>query len=144
MANAEFQLAWEHAPSPNGPWEHLEILWFRGHEEMSALYRYELVVLARNPNADIELQQLVGSRATLRIRTYSEPAYRLVHGVIAEAEDLSSVPEGMVYRIVLMPPFVRADHRQRARIFLDKTIRRIVDAVITSDPNYTRADGLSA
>lgn len=144
MSGSDFSFAWEHADSPNGPWGHLEVLWFRGHEEMSAFYRYELVVLAKTPNADVDLQKLIGSRATLRIRTFTDPSYRLVHGVIAEAEDVSPVPEGMVYRITLLPPLVRADHRQRSRIFLDKTIRRIVDAVITSDPSYVKVDGLSA
>jgi type VI secretion system secreted protein VgrG len=142
MAAPDYSLAWEHADSPNGPWGHLEVLWFRGHEGISELYRYEITVLAKNPTAEIELSKLIGARATLRIRTYAEPAYRLVHGVICEAEDLSSVPEGMVYRIVLMPPLVRACHRQRSRIFLDKTIRRIVDAVVTSDPNFVKVDGL--
>lgn len=143
MASSDYTLAWEHADSPNGPWGHLEVLWFHGHEGISELYRYEITVLAKNPNADVDLSKLIGARATLRIRTYAEPAYRLVHGVISEAEDLSSVPEGMVYRLVLMPPLVRACHRQRSRIFLDKTIRRILDAVVTSDPNYVKADGLS-
>jgi type VI secretion system secreted protein VgrG len=143
MAASDYSLAWEHADSPSGPWGHLEVLWFRGHEGISELYRYEITVLAKTPNADVELDKLIGARATLRIRTYAEPAYRLVHGVITEAEDLSSVPEGMVYRLVLMPPLARATHRQRSRIFLDKTIRRIVDAVVTSDPNYVKVDGVS-
>lgn len=144
MAASDYELAWEHADSPNGPWSHLEVLWFRGHEGISELYRYEITVLAKTPNADVGLDKLIGARATLRIRTFSDPAYRLVHGVITEAEDLSSVPEGMVYRVVLMPPLTRAAHRQRSRIFLDKTIRRIVDAVLTSDPNYVRMDGAAA
>ena len=144
MAAPDFAFAWEHADSPNGPWGHLEVLWFHGHEEMSALYKYDLVVLAKNPNADVDLQKMIGSRATLRIRTFSDPAYRLVHGVIAEAEDVAPIPDGQVYRITLMPPIVRADHRQRSRLFLDKTIRRIVDAVVTNDPHYARVDGLSA
>lgn len=143
MAAPDYSLAWEHADSQNGPWGHLEVLWFRGHEGISELYRYEITVLAKAPSADVDFSKLIGARATLRIRTYADPAYRLVHGVITEAEDLASVPEGMVYRVVLMPPLVRATHRQRSRIFLDKTIRRIVDSVVTSDPSYIRVDGLA-
>lgn len=141
---SDYQLAWEHAEVPNDPWAHLEVLWFRGHEGMSELYRYEITVIAKAPFAEVKLSKLIGARATLRIRTYAEPAYRLVHGVITEAEDIASVPEGMVYRVVLMPPLVRATHRQRSRIFLDKTLRRIVDAVIQSDPHYERMDGAAA
>lgn len=143
MAAPDYSLAWEHADSPNGPWGHLEVLWFRGHEGISELYRYEITVLAKTPNADVDLEKLIGARAALRIRTYADPAYRLVHGVVTEAEELSSVPEGMVYRVVLMPPLVRATHRRRSRIFLDKTIRAIVDAVVKSDPRYERVDGIA-
>ncbi len=144
MAAPDFSFAWEHADSPNGPWGHLEVLWFHGHEEISALYRYDLVLIAKNPNADIDLQKLIGSRATLRIRTFSDPSYRLVHGVIVEAEDVAPVPDGQVYRVTLMPSLMRANNRQRSRIFLDKTIRNIVDAVVTSDPSFMRVDGLAA
>jgi type VI secretion system secreted protein VgrG len=144
MAGSDFSFAWEHADSPNGPWGHLEVLWFRGHEEMSTLFQYEVTVLAKTPNADVDPHKMIGARATLRIRTFTDPAYRLVHGVITQAEDLAPVPEGMVYRVTIMPPLARADHRQRSRIFLDKTLRRIVDAAITSDPNFVRADGLAA
>jgi len=144
MAGSDFTFAWEHADSPDGPWGHLEVLWFKGHEEMSRLFRYEVTVLAKTPNSDVDLQKMIGARAALRIRTYAEPAYRVVHGVIAEAEDIAAVPEGMVYRVVLVPPFVRADHRQRSRIFLDKSLRRILDASITSDPSFMRVDGLVA
>ncbi|MFO0590181.1 MAG: type VI secretion system tip protein TssI/VgrG [Polyangiaceae bacterium] len=144
MSGSDYTFAWEHAESQNGPWGHLEVLWFRGHEEMSALYKYELVVLAKKPNDDVDLAKMIGSRCTLRIRTFSDPAYRLVHGVITEAEDVAPINEGQVYRLTMMPPIVRAAHRQRSRIFLDKTIRRIVDAVITDDPSYAAVAGLSA
>ncbi|MBK8255336.1 MAG: type VI secretion system tip protein VgrG [Polyangiaceae bacterium] len=148
MAGSDYWFAWEHAESPNGPWAHLEVLWFRGHEAMSELFRYEVTLLAKSnvpgQNADIPLSKLIGARAALRIRTYTNPAYRMVHGVITEAEDVTSVPEGMVYRVVLMPPFVRANHRQRSRIFLDKPIRKIIDTVIENDPNYQRVDGIAA
>lgn len=143
MAGSDYSFAWEHAESSD-PWGHLEVLWFKGHEEMSALFRYELIVLAKTPNADIDLQKMIGARGALRIRTYADPAYRMVHGVITEAEDIAAVPEGMVYRLVVMPPLARADHRQRSRIFLDKTIRRIVDTAVTSDPNFMRVEGMVA
>jgi len=47
----------------------------------------------------------------------------------------------MLYRAVLMPPVVRAKHRTRCRIFLEKTTRQIVDAVLQGDPHLTLAPG---
>ena len=137
MTTSDFTFAWEHAASPDGPWGHLSVVRFRGREELSALYRYDLVLLARAPAAEIDPHDLAGARATLRIATLTAPAYKLVHGVIVEAEELGPVPEGMLYRAVLMPPLVRARHRTRCRIFLEKTTRQIVDAVLQGDPNLT-------
>jgi type VI secretion system secreted protein VgrG len=114
---------------------------FEGREQLSALYRYELVVLARGDGAEVDPHDLVGARATLRIATLTLPAYKLVHGVIVEAEELGPVPEGMLYRAVLAPPLVRAQHRTRCRIFLEKTTREIVTAVLLGDPNLAEEEG---
>jgi type VI secretion system secreted protein VgrG len=135
----DFSFAWEHAEG--SPWAHLQIVRFHGREAISALYRYELTLLAREPGAEVDLGVLVGARATLRMATLTQPAYRLVHGIIAEAEEIGPVPEGMLYRAVLAPPLVRAQHRTRCRLFLEKTTRQIIDAVLLGDPELRRDDG---
>jgi type VI secretion system secreted protein VgrG len=137
MTTPDFTFAWEHASSPDGPWRHLHVVRFHGREELSALSRYDVTLLARAPAAEIDPHDLVGARATLRIATLTAPAYKLVHGVVVEAEELAPVPEGMLYRVVLMPPLVRAAHRTRCRIFLEKTTREIVEAVLQGDPSLT-------
>jgi type VI secretion system secreted protein VgrG len=141
MLHPDFDFSWEHAASPDGPWAHLPVVRFRGREELSALYRYDLVLLARGPAAEVNPHDLVGARATLRIATLAAPAYKLVHGVVVEAEELGGVPEGMLYRAVLMPPLVRARHRTRSRIFLEKTTRHIVEAVLLGDPELVLDQG---
>src|SRR5580693_7936185 len=141
MTTSDFTFAWEHAASPDGPWAHLSVVRFRGREELSALYRYDLVLLARGAAAEVDPHDLVGARATLRIATLTAPAHKLVHGVVVEAEELGPVPEGMLYRAVLMPPLVRARHRTRCRIFHEKTTREIVDAVLQGDPLLALEDG---
>lgn len=141
MSSHDFTFAFEGADAPHDPWAHLQVVRFHGHEEISSLYRYEITLLARTPIPEVDPHELVGARGTLRIATFSQPAYKLVHGVIAEAEELSPVPEGMLYRVVLMPPLVRAGHRTRCRIFLEKTTRAIIDAVLQGDPSLSRAEG---
>src|SRR6202044_853732 len=64
--------------------------------------------------------------------------------VTVEAEEVNPVPDGMLYEIVLVPPLVRARHRTRCRIFLEKTTRQILDAVLQGDPKLTRDDGAMA
>lgn len=137
MTTPDFTFAWEHASSPDGPFSHLHVVRFHGREALSSLARYELTLLARAPTAEIDPHDLVGARATLRIATLTAPAYKLVHGVIVEAEELASVPEGMLYRVVLMPPLVRANHRTRCRIFLERTTREIIEAVLQGEPELT-------
>ena len=137
----DFTFAWEGATSPSGPWSHLHVVRFYGREELSRLYRYELTLLARAPAPEVDPHDLVGARATLRIATLTTPEYKLVHGVIVEAEELGPVPEGMLYRAVLMPPIVRAKHRTRCRIFLEKTTREIVNAVLRGEPRLSLEDG---
>src|SRR5271154_5429728 len=139
MPTTDFAFSWEHASSPDGPWAHLQVVRFDGREELGALYRYELTLFVRMPAPEVDPHDLIGARATLRIATLTTPAYKLVHGVIVEAEEIGPVPEGMLYRAVLMPPMVRAKHRTRCRIFLEKTTRQIINAVLQGDPHLTLA-----
>src|SRR5262249_36754972 len=89
-------------------------------------------------------EELIGARATLRIATATAPSYRYLHGVVTEAEELGPIDRGMLYRIVLSPPLARAAHRTRCRIFLAKTTRQIIDAVLHGDPELQRAGGAAA
>jgi type VI secretion system secreted protein VgrG len=134
----DFTFAWEHADAPDGPWAHLQVVRFHGREELSSLYRYELTLLATTPAPEVDPHALIGARATLRIATLTEPADQLVHGILVEAEEIAPLPDGMLYRVVLMPPLVRARHRTRCRIFLEKTTRQIINAVLQGDPNLSR------
>lgn len=144
MITHDFSFSFEGADAPDGPWDHLHVVSFRGREEISALYRYEVTLLARAPAPEVDPYDLVSKRASLRIATLTRPEYKIVHGVIVEAEEVGPVPEGMLYRIVLAPPLARAGHRTRCRIFLEKTTRQVINAVLQGDPHLTRADGAVA
>jgi type VI secretion system secreted protein VgrG len=143
-SGVDFTFAWESAAGPEGPWSHLRVVAFRGTEALSSLYRYEITTLAREPAPEIDPDELIEKRATLRIATLIEPEFRVVHGIVVEAEELGPVPGGMLYRIVLAPPLARAMHRTRCRIFLEKTTRQIIDTVLQGDPELRRADGVVA
>jgi type VI secretion system secreted protein VgrG len=141
MTTSDFTFAWEHADAPDGPWAHLQVVRFHGREELSSLYRYDLTLLAKTPAPDVDPRALIGARATLRIATLTEPADQLVHGILVEAEEIAHIPDGMLYRVVLMPPLVRARHRTRCRIFLEKTTQQIINAVLQGDPNLSLHHG---
>lgn len=137
MSNIDFDLAWEGASDPGGPWQHLRVVELRGTEGISTLYRYEITAHARSSAPAMDPDELVGSRATLRIATHAEPPYRLVHGIFTEAEELGTTGEGTLYRLVLSPPLARTMHRSRCRIFLEKTLRQILEAVLQGDSGFT-------
>ncbi|HVK66878.1 MAG TPA: type VI secretion system tip protein TssI/VgrG [Polyangium sp.] len=119
------------------PWSALRVARFKGTEALSSLYRYEIHLL--DPAGVTSAPSLVGKRATLRITTLSAPAFKTVHGIVVEAEEISRLPEGRTLRVVLAPPFARGAHRSRCRIFLDKTLREIVRAVLLGDPQVREA-----
>ncbi|WP_437962677.1 type VI secretion system tip protein TssI/VgrG (plasmid) [Sorangium sp. So ce119] len=144
MSDVDFAFAWEGASEGAGPWRHLQVVELRGSEAISSLYRYELVLVAHEPAPGVDPEELIGTRATLRVTTRSEPAYRAVHGIITEAEEIGPIYDGMLYRVVLSPPLARSMHRTRCRIFLEKTTRQIIDAVLQGDPSLRRDDGATA
>src|SRR5205814_9398412 len=94
--------------------------------------------LAKPPAAEIDPHELVRSPAALRIHTLSIPHYRVVHGIVTEAEEIGQTAHGMLYRVVLMPPLARAKYRKRCRIFLEKTTRQIIDTVLGKDAQMTK------
>ncbi|WP_437577374.1 type VI secretion system Vgr family protein [Sorangium sp. So ce887] len=141
MSDLDFTFAWEGASGLSGPWDHLHVVSFRGTEGISTLYRYEITAITPDPAPEVDPEELIQARATLRIATGTLPAYRVVHGIITEAEELGPIHGDMAYRLVLSPPLARAAHRTRCRIFLEKTTRQIIDAVLQGDPALQRGSG---
>ncbi|WP_235880451.1 type VI secretion system Vgr family protein [Polyangium aurulentum] len=136
-AYPDFTFAWEGGDG----WDELLVVRFSAREELSRLFRYEIDLLLRG-YGEIDVDDMLGTNACLRIATLSSPGYRIVHGVITHAEQLADVPEGRRYRVTLEPPLALADYCTRSRIFLDKTLRQIIDEVVA--PLFTRSDGAHA
>jgi type VI secretion system secreted protein VgrG len=84
----DFTFAWE---GGNG-WDELLVVRFSAREELSRLFRYELDLLLRG-YGEIDVDDMLGTDACLRLATLSSPGYRIVHGVITHAEQLADVPE---------------------------------------------------
>src|SRR6185369_5142932 len=84
--------------------------------------------------------ELLGKLGTLRIATGTDPPVLSVHGLIVSAEDKGATHAGSLYELVLLPPLSRAMHRKRSRIFLEKTTKEIIEAVLTGDPKMQPGD----
>jgi len=127
----EFFFAWEGASHPKGPWSHLRVLEIRGVEAMSTPYSFEIELVREGDAPDVDVEELVGARASLRMATRTTPAFRVIHGVIASAEELGEMDKGTRYRVELAPPLVRAAMMKKSVIFLEKTIQQIIEATLT-------------
>jgi type VI secretion system secreted protein VgrG len=130
MVDKDFAFHWDHG---GDAWRHLRVVSFRVTDALSSPYRIDLVLHARGSEVVMDPDELVGCLATVRIATHTNPPVRCLHGLIVEAEDLGPSTHGTLYQVTLAPPHSRAAHRLRSRIFLDKTLKAIVEAVLGED-----------
>jgi len=139
MSNYDFTFACEGVPGIPNPWGTLRVVRFHGTEAISAPYRYDLILLDKSGNQSVA--ELIGKRATLRIATLTLPILKTVHGIVTEAEEIATLQEGRTLRVTLAPPWTRAQHRKHCRIFLQKTLRQIIETVLLSDKLVHKSGG---
>jgi type VI secretion system secreted protein VgrG len=136
MKDDNLEFSWEKASHPDGPWMQLRVVSVAGGEEISGRYEYVIDLVRRPDGADVDVEAMIGARATLRIRTRTQPAFRLVHGIVVEAGEIAdAVREGTTpghdrYRVILASPLERVNQLTKSLVFLDKTVREIVDATL--------------
>ncbi|MBK6515673.1 MAG: hypothetical protein IPG04_16630 [Polyangiaceae bacterium] len=82
---------------------------------------------------------MVGALATLRIATLADPAIR-----VRARPHRGGCRVGIhllgLHEVLLVPPVMRAMHRARSRVFLEKTTKEILEAVLTGDPKMKVED----
>lgn len=106
----------------------LEVVRFHAVEEISQLFRAEIVLRRSVEHGPIDLDELLDSGATFWMATQAR--WRCVHGIIAEAEELDRTDKLFYYRVVLMPHWVRAKHRIRCRTFVNQSLQEILEFVL--------------
>jgi len=127
----EFFFAWEGATASAGPWAHLAVLEAVGTEAMNRPYEYTIDLARVSGTPDVALEDLLGARATLKIRTRIDPPVRLIHGVISEVEELADVHGDGRFRVRLTPPFTMARMLRRCAVHVDKRLVDIFDETLT-------------
>nr|WP_269749932.1 type VI secretion system tip protein TssI/VgrG [Polyangium fumosum] len=110
------------------PTRSFEVVSFKGREEMSKPYAFDVLVLAA---PDVDLQDLLGRPATLSFNIPSR-APRLVRGIIASVEpQVPSADQGrQACRLRLVPRLWLLRHRVTSRICQDRTVPEIVTAIL--------------
>ncbi len=137
MLDTDFAFHWD---GGGDAFSHLRVVRFDIRDAMSAPFEATLLLHTRKADDDLDPYDLVGKVGTLRIATGTDPHVRAFHGLIVSAEDRGATSHGSLYEIVMMPPLARAMHRRRSRIFLEKTTRQIIEAVLRGDPKMSAGD----
>ncbi len=121
-------------------WTALSVARFDYEDTLSQPYSLRVVAHARGDLDAIDPYMLVGKLGTLRMVTITTPTVRAIHGLVASAESRGPTEAGELFELLLVPPFARAMHRKRSRIFLEKSLEAIITAVLTGDPHVTMGD----
>ncbi len=111
----------------------LQVVSLRGVEQISKPYAFEILLLGTSIDAASLERDLLGQRATLWMRASGDEAYPF-HGILRriEAEGISGGGEERHrFRVWLAPRLWLLGRGRNSRIFQDRTVREIVDAVLT-------------
>lgn len=109
-------------------WDAFQVVRWHSIEEISRPFEYELTLLRESDRGPIQLDDLVESGASFRVAT--EARWRVVHGIVAEAEEIDRTAQLLLYRVLLVPHLWRARSRRRCRTFVEQSLEQIVTAVL--------------
>ena len=104
------------------------VLAFTGREEISRAYRFEVFVLI--PHTLLEetnLDEAIGSAATLEVQRDDGTARNRWHGVLAEISVLHELPGAALYRVVLVPRLWLLTLTQRSRVFVGDALPVVLE-----------------
>lgn len=107
----------------------IHLLSFHGSEGLSQLYDYHVEIAS--PDADIDLDAVIGKPALVTIEADDEPRY--VHGIVSRFEMTGSGPEYTHYGASIVPAFWTLGLRQDSCIFQAKSTPQILKQVLEED-----------
>lgn len=115
------------------PVQGLELIDFEGHEALSRLFSFRLHLKQGSVYgaADaIDPSALMGQPATLSMA--QKKRQRRIHGILVDFRLLSTSTDQLEYEAVLVPSVAVLEQNQDCRIFQQKTIPQIIEAVLNA------------
>src|SRR5689334_5907413 len=82
-------------------WDAFDVVRWRAREQLSRLYQYDITLVRDAADGPVDLDGLLDSGASFMIAT--EQRWRVVHGVIAEVEEIERTSSVLIYRVLLVP-----------------------------------------
>lgn len=112
------------------PFNHFTVRSFRGREELSGLYSFDIVVTGPDLGEGTVERLSLGQRALLVLRAGKAP--RVFHGIVASVrhEGLRGAHGASQVRMRLVSRLWLLKHRRRSRIFQNQRIDRILAQVL--------------
>jgi type VI secretion system secreted protein VgrG len=107
----------------------LRVMRFEGHEALSQLYHFDVVVACTEN--DIAFADAVGKPAVLSFRVGDDP--RHVHGIVSSFEQGEEGKKLTAYHLTLVPNVWRLQHRRDSRIFQAMSTPDILKKVFAKD-----------
>jgi type VI secretion system secreted protein VgrG len=105
---------------------------FSGNEVLGQPFEFQIDALSEQEN--INFDKAIGQACTIKLKTY-EQKERFFCGILTSAQWVGAEVGGQQdycrYRLVLRPWFWLLAHRADCRIFLDKTVKDIIEKVFT-------------
>lgn len=109
-----------------GPADKLRVASFRGTEQISRPFRFELELVSLD--GAIELKSMIGKPAVLTIS--GTQGKRFVHGVVLRLQQLGRLGRFTTYRADLVPEVFLLSYTARSRIHQDMTVPEAVEFVL--------------
>lgn len=106
--------------------DELCLLRFNGTDMMNGLFEYHVEALSEN--AAVDFDALVGTHATVEVKTSSGPKF--YDGVVSSASRLGEAAHGFRYNLTLVPWLWLARHRRNQRIFHNKKVDEILKELL--------------
>lgn len=117
--------------SSSGLPDSTRVLGFRGTEALSRPYVFEIYLsVPSEESGDIDLDDVVGAKGTLRAQREDDGEEYLIHGVFSGIELVHQVGAGAMFHATLVPRFWELTQTLHSRIFTKKSVREIIEFIL--------------
>lgn len=107
----------------------LRVLSFRGREAINEPYQFCIGAVTREGDG-VDMDDVVGEKATLALNAPGHDAPQLFHGVIAAVEHLHQMDDRAVFEITLVPRLWTLTQTHHCRVFVDETAPNIIAQIL--------------
>jgi type VI secretion system secreted protein VgrG len=101
---------------------------FTETEGLSELFEIEVDALSEDK--DVDFDKALGKSCTIKLKAY-KGKIRFFDGVLTRGQWVEKIDDFFHYRLVLRPWFYLLNYKADCRIFLDKTVKEIIEEVFT-------------